>query len=1137
MLLASAAWVGLAIAGNAQAQTSDVSGPDFAIDAPQTASVDLAALLGQAPTSNGPEFAVDAAQPGTAATTVINTPNVVVEGPGTGYTPAPGVPGSIIDDAVDVTGVGQFYRADGYVCTGTLINPRTVLFAAHCVNDRNPEEYGVATGGVPAAFSFKADALGGFIDWVNSGFNSVPDSYVYNVNQILYNPASVARPEGLGFLEGDIAIASLDTPATNVPTWALLFSPLPAPNTIDSVDGTGYHVRVNGYGASGYGDTGAIYGVDFRRRAAENMIGILGSFNDRDNFLFGPPGANDPNLPQNLYQLDFDDPARANPFDFNLFKDDARNPEGSTAGGDSGGPLILDQTYAEELVIGVLSGGSRFFGPQPFSSYGTESFYQPLYLFWDWIVANSPYRYTQSKAGDGMWSDPDHWVTALDPNFRIIDANGDLVNGVPSTAGAGTAGDGSKFGQICNGAYCYDLATGDYVDYDGNVLLAGDPAPAGGTPDALPDPTLANGLPGATGYVPDNIDPQVIIDPDTGATTIVNARYFDVTLAAAGTTTLDTGVTIDKLSLMGGETALDITGNGSLTSLTDINQLAGSMNVDGTLSSNGDYFLMTGMLSGSGTLNVPYFTNLMGLVAPGSVGTVGTLDFNGNVILTSASGYAVDLGTDGVSDRIAVHSTGVDANGDPTDGLASIGGTVMFSPTDGTLLRDGYSYTILTAEAGYDGTFTTSDLSAILRPELSYGPNAVTMEIVAGSYVSVVDRSSSTQLAFARLLDQNRSQYDRYADLYGPLDIQNAATIQATLETFAPRTQAVKQGMGTTAVETANRFIRNRINQIGSGDMGGSLAMYGQPVALASAAATNPMTATSLAGGTGAETVERSGVLPDDVSGFLAGGYIDGDSAGMPATTMAGRDTFDGYFIAGGLEKAIDANGAIGLAFSYTSLDGMTPVATHSAKGDLYQGTLYTVYNYGGGIRFDAQMSAGAFDTRTTRQVSAGGTNYSITGRDRAFVFTSEVGLGKVFGTGSFDITPRVAFRASHIGFTPVAEQGGGPALQYALGNYDSVQGRAGINLTGRGMFKPFLNATYVHDFRDKPAAFGANFVGGIGPNAIFALPGHDQDYGEVSGGVGYAGNGFDISLAADTTVARDDLSYQSYRGTVTFHF
>ena len=134
-------------------------------------------------------------------------------------------------------------------------------------------------------------------------------------------------------MEADIALAALDTPAINVPTWAMLFSPLPTPDEVQTISGTGYNVRVVGYGRSGFGANGATQGIDFRRRAAENVLGALASINVTYEWLFG---AGNYGLPQNLYQLDFDDPSRTNVFDFNLFRDDARDIEGSTAGGDSG---------------------------------------------------------------------------------------------------------------------------------------------------------------------------------------------------------------------------------------------------------------------------------------------------------------------------------------------------------------------------------------------------------------------------------------------------------------------------------------------------------------------------------------------------------------------------------------------------------------------------------------------------------------------------------------------------------------------------------------------------------------------------------------------------------------------------------
>ena len=102
----------------------------------------------------------------------------------------------IIDEDGGVNGVGIFY-ANG-ICTGTLINPRTVIFAAHCVNYRAASDYGTS---VPAAFAFEVDSLPGLQNWFANNFTSNPELFVYNVNEIIYNEDSLRT----GFLEGDVA--------------------------------------------------------------------------------------------------------------------------------------------------------------------------------------------------------------------------------------------------------------------------------------------------------------------------------------------------------------------------------------------------------------------------------------------------------------------------------------------------------------------------------------------------------------------------------------------------------------------------------------------------------------------------------------------------------------------------------------------------------------------------------------------------------------------------------------------------------------------------------------------------------------------------------------------------------------------
>ena len=1106
-----------------------------------------------------------------------NEPNIVIRQPGTSTTS--------LDLGTSVNGVGNMTiaYADGIgICTGTLINPRTVIFAAHCVNEnsagtgaQDPWQYGSAGGGIPIAFGFQANNLPAVRAWylptVTGGaanpdqFKTNTANFLYNVNQVVYNADSLKLGLAQNFLQADVAIATLDTPAANVPTWALLFSALPAPATISDTTGTGYHVTITGYGRSGTATTttGDTLAVDYRRRIAENTIGILGSFNDRDAFIFGTNGT----LPQNLYQLDMDDPRRGttakSPYDFNLFKDNALPNEGTTAGGDSGGPLILDRAFAKQVVIGVLSGGSRFYGAQPFGSYGTESFYQPLYLFWDYVVANNPYRYAQTKAGDGLWTDASRWVTALDPNYQVV-VNGQLANGVPTTTGAGIAGDANKFGKVCFESAtlsdCVDIKTGiEYVNgqpvpgtgttptNDGatlgtaavnasqptkvgtelltggeNIAQAGEATPAAVV--ATPAPTLANGLPGATNFVPNNVDPNRV--------TKTAARYYDVSLTAAGTTTLNTAVTIDRFTVAGSTAKLAVTSTGSLTSLMGITQVTGVVENNGIVTSRGDYMNLGGTITGSGRFNAPFFTNVSGMIAPGTAGTIGTLTVGGNLILASAGTLLVDVGPNGTSDRVAVVRNGT------TDGIANVGGRVGFAPVAGHTIRYNDVYTIVTAAGGITGAFqTASPLSAILTPQFVYSANAVQARIVAGTYASVV-ANTPIQTAFAGLLDRNRaSNYNALSGLYGTLDIQNAATIQSTLEGLAPRTTPLKYGMGTVATENMSRFYRQHLAGIDPAETpGGTLTMTGQPLQFASLMASDLPTTQATASDTTSTTV-REGVLPENVNVFIAGGYVDGDSRSLrDARPFGGRDNFDGFYVVSGLEAKVGDSGVVGFGFGYTKLDGTTGGVAQSARGELFQGTLFAKAQSPTGQVLDAQIGGGVFQASTRRTVAIANTTSTLRSRDNALAVSAEVGLAQMFDVGGFQIGPRVAGRVNHIGFTPTLETGGDGALRFGKYDLNSVQGRAGLQIAGGQTLKPFASAYFVHDFKDQPGVFTANFFGGTAP-AGFRLSSQDQNWGEIAAGLSYSTGMLELSVSADTTVERKDVRNQAYRGAIKFKF
>lgn len=133
----------------------------------------------------------------------------------------------------------------------------------------------------------------------------------------------------------------------------------------------------------------------------------------------------------------------------------------------------------------------------------------------------------------------------------------------------------------------------------------------------------------------------------------------------------------------------------------------------------------------------------------------------------------------------------------------------------------------------------------------------------------------------------------------------------------------------------------------------------------------------------------------------------------------------------------MDDASILGFGFSYTKTTGDTSFGQY-ARGDLYQGTLYGKTELGG-FSLDSQFSAGVFRARTQRNVSPPVSPISAVAR-QCPALSSEVGLAKTYGFGGLKIGPRIAARVSHLGFTPTAETGGGPALRYDRQDYNSVQ-------------------------------------------------------------------------------------------------
>ena len=212
------------------------------------------------------------------------------------------------------------------VCTGSLISATTILTAKHCT------ESGVV-GNYTVDFDQNGDGvLQSGIDQTNS------------ISSIFRAPDAPSNPN---LIDGtDLALLTL---SGLLPNWVnSLFQKLWDGSVLGSL------VTMVGYG--GQGENSLQSGPGGSRWAAQNVADKVGA-----------AGFNEPNS-ANIISTDFDNPVGsgfpslgtgntlgASPVDSSP---DALSTEGTTAGGDSGGPLLIELNN-EWLIAGVLSGGTR----------------------------------------------------------------------------------------------------------------------------------------------------------------------------------------------------------------------------------------------------------------------------------------------------------------------------------------------------------------------------------------------------------------------------------------------------------------------------------------------------------------------------------------------------------------------------------------------------------------------------------------------------------------------------------------------------------------------------------------------------------------------------------------------------------